>query len=307
MRVLVFGYHDIGYEGISELLAQGHEIVALVTHEDNPDENVWFRSVAELAAKHNLPTYKPENPNEPEFVEFLRSLAPDIVFSFYYRHLLKKPLLELAPKGALNLHGSYLPKYRGRAPVNWVLLRGETETGVTLHYMIEKPDAGDIVAQKKVPIAFEDTALSLYSKLTKAARELMHEVLPLLEAGTAPRIPQDESQATYFGGRKPADGRFEWSQPAVEIYNLVRAVTHPYPGAFVTFGEGDNLFVWWAKPVRLEHQAEPGTVMELRPEGPLVACGKDALLLLQVQVGEAPELEGAAFARKYGLEPGKRL
>lgn len=295
MRVIVFGYHNIGYACLQELLRQGHEVVAVVTHEDDPNEEIWFNSVPQLARKSGLPTYTPDNPNTDEFVALLRGLQPDIVFSFYYRHMLKTPLLTLAPRGALNLHGSYLPAYRGRCPVNWVLVNGETETGVTLHYMVEKPDAGDIVAQRKVPISFKDTALTLYGKLTAAAQEMFAEILPLLAAGTAPRLPQDQSQASYFGGRRPADGEFGWDWPALRIYNLVRAVTHPYPGAYVPW-RGQQLLVWRCLPLETPTDgAVPGTIVALDPRGPVVATGEGALLLQSVQLPGQPEIAATDF------------
>jgi methionyl-tRNA formyltransferase len=161
----------------------------------------------------------------------------------------------------MNLHGSLLPKYRGRAPVNWVLVKGETETGVTLHFMTEKPDAGDIVGQVAVPISFDDTALTLFGKMEDAASRLLADLLPRIANGEIPRRPNDLAHGSYFGGRRPEDGRIDWSRPAVEIYNLVRAVTRPYPGAFAALA-GEKLTVWWAIPLRAEAGSalSPGTL-----------------------------------------------
>jgi methionyl-tRNA formyltransferase len=145
--------------------------------------------------------------------------------------MLKAPLLALPARGALNMHGSLLPRYRGRVPVNWAIIHGETETGATLHYMIEKPDAGDIVAQTAVPILPDDSAKDVFDKVTVAAEMTLHAALPALIAGTAPRIRQDPRRASYFGGRTPEDGVIDWSRDAVSIHNLVRAVAPPYPGA----------------------------------------------------------------------------
>lgn len=303
MKVVVFGYHNIGHVCLQELLKQGHEVAAVVTHEDDPDEEIWFQSVPQLARAQGLPTYTPQDPNTAEFVALIQALQPDLLFSFYYRHMLKAPLLAIPKQGCLNLHGSYLPQYRGRCPVNWVLVNGETETGVTLHYMVQKPDAGDIVAQRKVPIAFEDTALTLYGKMTVAAQEMFAQVLPALAAGTAPRVPQDHSQASYYGGRKPADGRLDWNWPALRIYNLVRAVTHPYPGAFIEMGEG-KLLVWRCLPLVEGTPAPPGTITDLRPEGVVIACGEGQVLLSAVQVEGGEELSGADFAPLRGLRRG---
>ena len=175
--------------------------------------------------------------------------------------MLRKEILGIPPLGAMNLHGSLLPKYRGRAPVNWVLVKGETETGVTLHFMTEKPDAGDIVGQAAVPIAFDDTAFTLFGKMEESASRLLADLLPRIANGQIPRRPNDLSHGSYFGGRRPEDGRIDWSRPAVEIYNLVRAVTRPYPGAFTELA-GEKLTVWRAIPLRATEGCvlSPGTI-----------------------------------------------
>ncbi|MEI6500979.1 MAG: formyltransferase [Armatimonadota bacterium] len=307
MRVVVFGYHNIGHVCLQELLRQGHEVAAVVTHEDDPSEEIWFASVPQLARSSGLPTYTPTNPNTPEFVNLIGGLQPELLFSFYYRHLLKAPLLGLPSRGCLNLHGSYLPQYRGRCPVNWVLVNGESYTGVTLHHMVEQPDAGDIVAQRKVPIAFEDTAATLYVKMTAAAGEMFAEVLPQLAAGTAPRVLQNQSQASYYGGRKPADGEFHWDWPGLRTYNLVRAVTHPYPGAYTSFG-GRRLLVWECVPIENELLATPpGSVVAVNVEGIVVATGENQLLLQSVQLEGEAQMSGTEFARLHDLRVGETM
>ena len=191
----------------------------------------------------------------------MQDLEPDFLFSVLLSPDAEKALLDLPRLGALNLHGSLLPRYRGRCPVNWVLINGETETGVTLHYMEEKPDRGEIVGQERVAIQPEDTALTLFARMTVAAGTLLREAYPLLRAGTAPRLPQDQSQASYFGGRRPSDGLISWDKDALSVYNLVRAVTHPYPGAF-THLRGKKLFIWAGKPLAdpaTEPRAAPGS------------------------------------------------
>lgn len=232
MRAVVFAYHNVGCRCLSVLLAHGIDVALVVTHDDNPKETIWFDSVERLANWHDLPVAKPADPNTAEFVGRVRSIAPDFLFSFYYRQMLSAALLEIPSRGALNVHGSLLPRYRGRVPVNWAVLHGERETGATLHYMVAKPDAGDVVAQQAVPILPEDTAAEVFSKVTTAAELALDRALPGLVAGRAPRIPQDLSRGSYFGGRRPEDGRIDWKQPAAAIHNLVRAVSPPYPGAF---------------------------------------------------------------------------
>lgn len=237
----------MGIVGLSALLAHGFEVPLVFTHRDDPRENTWFGSVERFCRQRGIPVHLPEDVNAFPWPAFVHAARPDYIFSFYFRTILRKEILSAARLCALNLHGSLLPKYRGRAPVNWVLVKGETTTGVTLHVMEEKPDAGDIVGQVAVPIAFEDTALSLFAKLEEAARGLLDELLPLLARGKIPRRPNEIDKGSYFGARRPEDGRIDWSKTAVEIYNLVRAVTRPYPGAF-TFLRGERFFVWWARP-----------------------------------------------------------
>src|SRR5262245_17730529 len=223
----------------------GQTIPLVLTHEDDPGESIWFGSVRDAARSHGIPVITPSDANAPGIVSEARRAAPDAILSCYYRRILSPEILGIPARGAYNMHGSLLPRYRGRAPVNWVLVNGEPVTGVTLHHMSDKPDRGDIVGQKIVPIADEDTALTLHRKCAAAAGALLREVWPSIEAGTAPRTPQDPTQATYFGRRTPEDGRIDWSRPARACWSLVRAVTHPYPGAF-TFVEGRKLFVWKA-------------------------------------------------------------
>ena len=214
MKAVVLAYHQIGCIGIEALLRHGFEIASVFTHTDDPHEKLWFDSVAELAASRNIPVYAPDNINHPLWIKRIQALAPDILFSFNYRNLVRKPILDIPPLGCLNLHGSLLPKYRGRVPINWVLVNGEEETGVSLHYMTTRPDDGDIVGQKRIKISPEDTARALHEKAAKAAALLLDELLPRLKAGTAPRLPQDHSKATYYGGRRPEDGRRAgWLRP----------------------------------------------------------------------------------------------
>jgi methionyl-tRNA formyltransferase len=302
MRSLVFAYQDIGYVCLRELLDGGAAVPAVITHEDDPNEEIWFRSVRQLAQAHGIPVFAPETVNTPEWVARMAAWQPDVLFSFYYRKILSREVLALAPRGALNLHGSLLPKYRGRCPVNWVLIHDERQTGVTLHYMEEKPDRGDIVGQRAVPITDDDTALTLFHKMTDAAAALMREMYPLLRSGRAPRLPQDHTQASYFGGRKPADGRIDWSRPARVIFNLVRAVTHPYPGAF-THWQGQQLYVWEAHPLAGDTGAAAGTVVATQPEL-LVQTEHGTIRLSRVQLAGGPELPGPDWAQRYGVKEG---
>ena len=233
---VVFAYHNVGARCLRVLRAHDVDVRLVVTHADDPAENRWFESVAGLADTEGLPHIAPRDANAPDVIARVASLAPDFLFSFYYRSMLTPPLLALPRRGALNMHGSLLPHYRGRAPVNWAVLHGERHTGATLHYMAEKPDAGDIVLQQSVPILPDDTARIVFDKVTVAAEIVLDAALPALVAGTAARTPNDLARGSYFGGRKPADGRIDWRRPARAIHDLVRSVAPPYPGAFTTVG-----------------------------------------------------------------------
>jgi methionyl-tRNA formyltransferase len=302
MRIIFMGYHNIGYACLEALIARsrelGDEIVAVVTHADDPKENIWFASVRQLAFENYLPVYQPDNPNNPAFVAAMQALQPDWLFSCYYRHMLKQAILDLPRLGALNLHGSLLPRYRGRCPVNWVLVFGEAETGITLHYMEEKADRGDIVAQHRIPITPEDTAATLLAQMTAAAGQLFRETYPRLRSGQAKRFPQDHAQASYFGGRRPEDGQIDWRQPATAIYNLMRAVTHPYPGAFAELA-GRKLYIWNGRAMAAPSAAPdaPGRITAALPgEGLIVATGDGRFLITQAQWAGEPEFLGPVLA-----------
>lgn len=302
MKTVVLAYHNIGCVGIEALKRHDFDIQAVFTHKDDPNENLWFRSVAETAAAHGIPVFAPDNINHPLWVRRIRDMAPDIIFSFYYRHMVKPEILDIPPCGCLNLHGSLLPGYRGRCPINWVLVNGEDETGVTLHYMTPKPDDGDIVGQRRIPITDEDTAYSLHGKAADAARALLDELLPAIARGEASRVPQDHSLASYFGGRKPKDGEIDWTRPAREIRNLVRAVTRPYPGAFSHVG--DRRFLFWT--VTEETGAGvPGTVLSTSPL--TIACGGGAIRVDFAQAADGVYTTGEQLAREANLVQGIRF
>ncbi len=302
-RVLLAAYSEVGVVCLEELLSQGANVVGVYSHADDQFEEIWFRSVARTATEAGIPVFTPEDINSREEIDRIRDLKPDILFSFYFRNMIVPEILSIPPMGAFNMHGSLLPRYRGRACVNWAVLKGETETGVTLHVMTAKADAGDIVDQEAVPIDFTDTSQDVFWKIRDAARKVMARSWPLLRAGRAPRKPQDESRATKFGRRRPSDGLIDWETPAVDIYNLVRSVTHPFPGAFTRF-DGKKLFIWKAWPIEANGEAPPGQVQQLEPL--LAATGRGLLRIDRCQLEGQEEMEGTDFAKK-ALRPGNKL
>jgi methionyl-tRNA formyltransferase len=242
LHAVVFAYHDVGVNCLKALLHADIQIDLVVTHQDDPNENVWFGSVAKLCEEKNISYLTPNANQLMDLVPQIQKLAPDYLFSFYYRHMIPTELLACAKIAALNMHGSLLPKYRGRAPVNWAILHGETETGATLHVMEAKPDAGDIVGQSAVSIGPNETATEVFGKVSQAAVTVMNQVLPELVQGYIPRKPNPLALGSYFGGRKPADGQILWQQTAKQVHDLVRAVAPPYPGAFTDW-QGQRMIV----------------------------------------------------------------
>jgi len=285
---VVYAYHNVGVRCLEALRSGGAEIALVVTHEDDPAEAVWFESVAARARLYGIPVITPPDPNLPEAVERVRRAAPEILFSFYYRALLGRDLLEMPRLGAYNMHGSLLPKYRGRAPVNWAILRGERETGATLHEMVAKPDAGRIVDRERVPILPNDVAREVFDKVTVAAEIVLERSLPALLGGTARLEAQDLAAGSYFGGRRPRDGAVDPAWPADRIHNLVRAVAPPYPGAFCSVA---------GRPLKLLRTFSTGERVAVEGRPALLACGPELhlrcsdgglLRVLKCELGGAP-------------------
>ena len=305
MKAIVFAYQDFGCQGIEALLAAGYQIEAVFTLRDDPNEQQFFGSVAALCAQHGITVFAPEDVNDPLWVGRIRAMAPEVIFSFYYRKLLSQDILDIPTKGAYNLHGSLLPRYRGRAPLNWAIIHGEKETGLTLHKMVAKADAGDIIDAEKVTIADEDTAGTMHPRMVQAARVLLDRALPMIKSGQAKATPQDESQATYFGRRTPADGELDWSKSARDVHNMVRALTQPYPGAFTHSGTR-RVTIWSSEPVASKDaSAAPGTVQSSEPLE--VACGEGALRILTAQTETGLIAPARQVVQEMGLVSGLRL
>jgi UDP-4-amino-4-deoxy-L-arabinose formyltransferase/UDP-glucuronic acid dehydrogenase (UDP-4-keto-hexauronic acid decarboxylating) len=277
VKVVVFAYHDVGCMGVRTLKRLGIDVARVYTHEDDPGENHWFGSVRKTCADEGV-VCTTANPHDPVELDAIRSVAPDAIFSLYYRDMLKDSVLSLARHGAVNLHGSYLPRYRGRAPVNWQILHGETYGGVTLHEIVARPDAGPVIDQERFDIGPDETGRDVYAKMLPAAERVLTRSALAVVRGTALRTPQDEKAATYFGRRRPSDGEILWRFAAEDVRNLVRAVTHPYPGAY-TFVGATKVFVWWTERVDASAGGEPGVVRR-RGDDVCVVCGDGRLLKL---------------------------
>ncbi|MEG2019029.1 MAG: formyltransferase [Synergistaceae bacterium] len=276
-KIAIFAYSEVGSLCLEALIKAGANIAVVYTHEDDPNEEIWFRSVREIALANNIPVRTPNKLTDSGIAE-LRTFEPELILSFYYRAMIPNEVLDIPSLGSYNIHGALLPKYRGRACVNWAVINGETETGTTLHVMTEFADRGDIIAQKKVQILFEDTAHDVFMKVAYASRDMIVENISSLENGTAKRTLQDESEATKFGRRRPEDGIIDWNKSAREIYNLVRGVTHPFPGAFTEWN-GKKYFIWKALPK--VGTGKPGEIISKKPM--LVGTADGLLEILRIQ------------------------
>jgi methionyl-tRNA formyltransferase len=298
---VVFAYSEVGFRCLRALLDAAVDVRCVFTHEDSPSERTWFGSVAQLAGERGIEvtTARPQG----ETVRHVRSLAPQYVLSFYYRSMLEEPLLASARWAALNMHGSLLPKYRGRAPVNWAILKGETETGATLHYMVRKPDAGPIIAQERVAIGIDDTAQSVSLAVAAAAARLLTRWLPRLAVGPPPGEAMDLAQGSYFGGRTPEDGRINWRQPAAAVHNLIRAVAPPYPGAFTQL-DGQR-WVFAGSRWTGEAAGHPAHAPCVYVEGQrlLVDCCNGLRLAIPAVIIEGQTLDAVRFAHRFGTGP----
>ena len=297
---VVCAYSPVGRGALAGLLDAGIRVLTLYTYAQDESET-WFEPPAHLAEARGIPVRLEKRFNEDSVFETIRSLKPDFLFSFYFREMIQARFLEIPRLGAYNLHGSLLPKYRGRAPINWVLVKGEPETGVTLHAMTPKPDDGDIVGQMKLRIDWDDTALSLTLKSAEAGRILVRDVVPELLDGSAVRINQKSlAPSTYFGGRKPEDGQLDFSMPAAEAFNLIRAVADPWPNAFIKTNSG-ALHIPWALPTSLRC---PAGCFKLTPEGTVLGFRDGALMIHVLRKNQARSerpTEQGALLRELGI------
>jgi methionyl-tRNA formyltransferase len=291
MRVVWVSFDEIGRDCLRATAEAGADVVAVVTLPGplDPDRSgqCSFDNVArELRAR----LIESADVNAPETVATVRDFEPDLIFVVGWSQLVREELVASAPEGVFGMHPTLLPRHRGRAPIPWAILSGLARTGVTL-FEIRDPsaDSGPIVGQVEVMIAADETATSLYDKLARAHVELVRECVPKLLTRTAPRVPQDERRASAWPKRTPADGIIDWDTRAPYLYDWVRAQTRPYPGAFTYLGD-ERVTVWRARTVDAD-AAPAGTIVEVRGDGAVVACGEGALLLEET---EGPQLVAGA-------------
>jgi len=305
MRIVFIGSGEIGVPTLQKL-SQAHSIAAVFTRPDRPagrGKRLRATPIKEAAQKLGLELHQPESVNSPESLRLIRELKPEVIVVAAYGEILSKDLLQIPRRGAINLHASLLPKYRGAAPINWALIRGERETGITAFLMDEGMDTGAILVQRRVPIEDDDTAGSLQAKLAEVGAEAMRETLEGLEKETLRPQPQDHSQATYAPKLKKELGRLDWRRSSRELFNLIRGL-NPAPGAF-TFFRNKRLKVHRSRVVAGDYGAQSGEVVSL--EGLIIKTGDGALELLQVQPEGKRPMGGPDFVRGYRIDVGERL
>ena len=295
MRVVVFAYSNVGDRCLRVLRARDVDVALVVTHRDAAGESIWFRSVADTAEELGLPVHFNDDPADPALREAVERAKPDLLFSFYFRALLPPPVLAAAPRGGLNMHGSLLPRYRGRAPTNWAVLHDERETGATLHEMVARPDAGRIVDRQAVPILPDDTAKEVFDKVTVAAEQVLWRSLPAIVSDQIAWLPNEVAQGSYFGARTPEDGRIDWSKPARHVYALIRAVAPPYPGAFADVA-GRRVVVASARMSQAPWSGPRSPGLHVLDDRIVAVCGDGSALEIRELLLQGEPLAAAALA-----------
>jgi len=298
MKIIFLGTRKLGYFGLKELIQQKHQILAIFTLDYDIKEGYDSKDFKKIADENKIPFYLTENINNPEHVNLFKKLGPDLIISLYWKRLLGDDIIRTARKGAVNIHYSLLPKYRGFAPVNWAVINNEKKAGVTLHYVNPGiADDGDIIAQKPFPIKEKDTIDDLYEKGNKIALDFVKKYIPLIEKNKEPRIKQKDKDALCSFARIPGDGMIDWKKSAKEIYNLIRAVTKPYPGAF-TYCNNKKLYIWKADIVKdpIKYLGANGQVIRIiKGKGVQVLTGEGIIFLEIIQPENGKEINAGDY------------
>ena len=306
MRVVFMGTPDFAVGTLEALLEAGHEVVAVVTQPDKPKgrgKTLMPTPVKEAALARMIPVLQPKKVREPEFVETLRKIGPDVIVVAAFGQIISKEILEMPRYGCIKVHASLLPAYRGAAPIQWAVINGDKESGVTIMRMNEGLDTGDMIDKVVVPLDENETGGSLFDKLSAAGAKLCAEVLEKLENGTAVFEKQPELSTTDYAAMIDKKmGKINWERPAKEIEQLIRGL-NPWPSAY-TFMKGKSLKLWTASVVYEEREAVPGEIVEIGKEGILVKTGEGLLLIRELQLEGKKRMDTAAFLRGYTVDKG---
>ncbi|MHB8132294.1 MAG: methionyl-tRNA formyltransferase [Mobilitalea sp.] len=315
MKILFMGTPDFAAATLKKIIEAGHEVIGVVTQPDKQKgrgHTVSFPPVKELAIEHGLAVYQPVKVREAEFLQIVKELEPEVIVVAAFGQILPKALLDIPPLGCINVHGSLLPKYRGAAPIQYSIIDGEEETGITIMYMDVGIDTGDMILQAKTAITPEETGGSLFDKMAILGADLLLEALRLIEAGTSIRVPQDNDKATYVKMFDKDMGKIDFTQTAVKLERLIRGL-NPWPSAY-TFLEGKTLKLWQAKVEQKSAADEndstvavPGEVVEIRKDSLVVMTGEGVLVIMELQLEGKKRMMADAFLRGYTVLVGTKL
>ena len=315
LKILFMGTPDFAAATLKKIIEAGHEVIGVVTQPDKQkgrSQTVSFSPVKELAIEHGLTVYQPVKVRDAEFLQIVKELEPAVIIVAAFGQILPKALLNIPPFGCINVHGSLLPKYRGAAPIQYSIIDGEAETGITIMYMDVGIDTGDMILQEKTPITAEETGGSLFDKMAILGAELLLKALQQIEAGTAIRVPQDNEKATYVKMLDKDMGKIDFTQPAVKLERMIRGL-NPWPSAY-TFLDGKTLKLWQAK-VELKSAADEnnsivavsGEVVEIRKDSLVVMTGEGVLVIQELQLEGKKRMMADAFLRGYTVMVGTKL
>lgn len=312
MRVVFMGTPDFSVGSLKALAEAGHEIVGVVSQPDKPKgrgKNLQPTPVKAAALELGLEVYQPKKVRDPEFIKVLEELRPDVIVVAAFGQIIPDQILELAPFGCINVHASLLPKYRGASPIQWAVIDGEKESGVTIMQMDSGLDTGDMISKVIVPLEKDETGGSLFDKLSEAGAKLLVETLPSIENGTAVREKQPEESTTAYAGMiQKSLGNIEWKCAAEELERLIRGL-NPWPSAYTKL-DGKTLKIWKAEVMEDDERAadaEAGTILKADPHGFWVKTGKGVLNILELQMEGKKRMESAAFLRGYQVNEGRVL
>jgi len=306
VRIVFISHNLFGINCLDEILKKGGDVVAVWTIDDSASRNISdYATFDDITKTNNIPLYKIKKIDETAINE-IQKQKPDIIFVFGWSQLLSNTLLKLPPKGCIGMHPTLLPRGRGRAAIPWALIKGLDKTGLTLFYLGEGADTGDIIGQKEIILDFTDDATSLYEKVILAGRDLISEFLPKLNRDTAPRIKQNENDATFWPKRIPDDGLIDWNKSSMELYNWIRGLTHPYPGAF-TFYKNKRIYIFSAKYVDIKSNVEPATILSVSEGGLLISTWEHAILVDDLQMENGNIMSALDFVRENNMKIGEKF
>lgn len=308
MKLLFMGTPDFSATILERILQSEHEVIGVVTQPDKQkgrSHELSFTPVKELALKHNLTVFQPIKVKEEQFLQTITELAPEVIVVAAFGQILPKALLDIPKSGCINVHASLLPKYRGAAPIQYSILDGEEETGITIMHMDVGIDTGDIILQRRLPIAPEETGGSLFDKMAELGKELLIEALEKIEHKTAERIPQDNEKATYVKMISKEMGKIDFTQPAIKIERLIRGL-NPWPSAY-TFLNGKTLKIWKAGVKAVDTIAAPGEVIRVNKDTIDVMTGDGVLEIKELQLEGKKRMSADSFLRGYPIQQGKKF